>query len=72
MGAAINKGVAGLGNIIYDPKGAVEENELSKTPTDPAGVICKYLDNQAGKGTKVYLEHTAGKTGDEEVAKPVY
>jgi hypothetical protein len=56
MAAAINKGIAGLGNVIYDPKGAVEENELNKTPTEPAQVVCKYLDNQAGKGTEVYTE----------------
>jgi len=69
MAAAINKGVAGLGNIIYDPKGAVEENGLNKTPTEPAQVVCKFLDNLAGKGTEVYLNHQESKPGEVAVPK---
>jgi hypothetical protein len=60
-------GTAGLGNIIYDPKGAVEENALNKTPTEPAEVVCKFLNNLAGKGTQVCLNHLESKPGEVPV-----
>ena len=70
MAAAINKGIAGLANVAYDPKGAVEENAFNKTPTDIGQVFCKYMDNQAGKGTQVYTKDNDQESKPGEVPVP--
>jgi len=65
--SAIQSALGGLSEVFFCSESAINKVECGKSPSgDMAETLCEIMDRKNGKGTQVYLNHQAGKPGEEQ------